>query len=321
MIPYEYASDHYLVQTMTGPPQILGPEWLSLGGKCHSFMRFCHASDENGNGTVFGDGFVTAAQVGIQVTTNMNGRARVTGGSKYTFMVAEPVNAYLNAHGQFTLSGPTDWNSVRLHNATLNLDVWASNPFAGQMTTPIVLLPGNMYILYISGGRDNRQAGDPSTTTNLVAAEVTLQGALLGFGELFDTTVPRSRVPVTVAIHQSGSIVDAKVTGMTDSGRFSTYTLVRGDVEVVVKPDTFLSRRVTMTVTDQPSYLPYMVFANGDINNDNEVGPADFALLAMAFGSFDGDPNYTNAADLNDDGEVGPADFAILASNFGSFGE
>lgn len=55
----------------------------------------------------------------------------------------------------------------------------------------------------------------------------------------------------------------------------------------------------------------------GDINSDDEVGPADFALLAAAFGSFVGDPNYDANADLNGDGEVGPADFAILSANFG----
>lgn len=55
----------------------------------------------------------------------------------------------------------------------------------------------------------------------------------------------------------------------------------------------------------------------GDINGDNEVGPADFSLLAAAFGSFVGDPNYNAAADINGDEEVGPADFAILSANFG----
>lgn len=55
----------------------------------------------------------------------------------------------------------------------------------------------------------------------------------------------------------------------------------------------------------------------GDVNGDGEVGPADFALLAAAFGSFVGDPTYNADADLNRDGEVGPGDFAILARNFG----
>lgn len=60
---------------------------------------------------------------------------------------------------------------------------------------------------------------------------------------------------------------------------------------------------------------------NGDINNDNEIGPADFAALSAAFGSFLGDANFNALADLNGDDEVGPADFAKLAENFGQFGD
>lgn len=58
----------------------------------------------------------------------------------------------------------------------------------------------------------------------------------------------------------------------------------------------------------------------GDANRDNEVGPADFALLAQAFGSFAGDANWDADCDFNWDGEVGPADFSILAAEFGNFG-
>lgn len=57
-----------------------------------------------------------------------------------------------------------------------------------------------------------------------------------------------------------------------------------------------------------------------DINKDNEVGPADFATFAAAFGAFPDDTNWDADCDLNWDGEVGPADFAILAAEFGTFG-
>lgn len=67
--------------------------------------------------------------------------------------------------------------------------------------------------------------------------------------------------------------------------------------------------------------LGLVELVNGDINDDNEVGPADFSLITAAFGSFDGDPNFSAACDLNGDGEVGPADFAILSANFGQFGD
>lgn len=60
---------------------------------------------------------------------------------------------------------------------------------------------------------------------------------------------------------------------------------------------------------------------NGDVNGDNEVGPADFTQLSASFGKMLGDPGFNINADLNGDDEVGPADFTILSSNFGQIGD
>lgn len=60
---------------------------------------------------------------------------------------------------------------------------------------------------------------------------------------------------------------------------------------------------------------------NGDVDNDNEVGPGDFGALSAAFGSVDGDSNWNAMADLDEDGEVGPSDFGILSANFGEAGD
>jgi hypothetical protein len=55
----------------------------------------------------------------------------------------------------------------------------------------------------------------------------------------------------------------------------------------------------------------------GDINNDGHVGDQDLVLLAAAFGSVTGDPNYSSACDLNGDGRVDVSDLLILAGNWG----
>lgn len=60
---------------------------------------------------------------------------------------------------------------------------------------------------------------------------------------------------------------------------------------------------------------------NGDCNNDNEVGAADFSMLAAAYDSVVGDANYSIMTDLNEDGEVGAADFSILAANYDEVGD
>jgi parallel beta-helix repeat protein len=55
----------------------------------------------------------------------------------------------------------------------------------------------------------------------------------------------------------------------------------------------------------------------GDANGDFKVGPADFALLAAAYGTIPGMPKWDMYADFNCDDKVGPPDFAILAKYYG----
>jgi hypothetical protein len=55
----------------------------------------------------------------------------------------------------------------------------------------------------------------------------------------------------------------------------------------------------------------------GDINGDGRVDVSDLLLLAMAFGSLSGDPNYNPACDFNADGAVDVSDLLIMASNWG----
>jgi hypothetical protein len=59
------------------------------------------------------------------------------------------------------------------------------------------------------------------------------------------------------------------------------------------------------------SWLP------GDINHDGVVDLHDLAILAAAYGSKPGDPNWNPAADLNNDGVVNLLDLQILASEYG----
>ena len=55
----------------------------------------------------------------------------------------------------------------------------------------------------------------------------------------------------------------------------------------------------------------------GDINGDGHVDTADLLVLAAAWGSHVGDPNYRLACDLNGDGSVDVVDLLILADSWG----
>jgi hypothetical protein len=62
---------------------------------------------------------------------------------------------------------------------------------------------------------------------------------------------------------------------------------------------------------DDPIRIP------GDLNNDGNVGLDDLAVLAKAFGSKPGDPNWNPVADIRGDGRVDLEDLVILASHYG----
>jgi hypothetical protein len=57
-----------------------------------------------------------------------------------------------------------------------------------------------------------------------------------------------------------------------------------------------------------------LTLINGDVDQDNEVGPGDFELVISQFGG-------VGSADCDHDGEVGPGDFEIVVRNFGRVGD
>jgi hypothetical protein len=58
----------------------------------------------------------------------------------------------------------------------------------------------------------------------------------------------------------------------------------------------------------------------GDVNHDGKVDILDLALVAKAFGSKPGDPNWNPDADVYPDGLIDIRDMAIVAKNFGKTG-
>jgi parallel beta-helix repeat protein len=58
-------------------------------------------------------------------------------------------------------------------------------------------------------------------------------------------------------------------------------------------------------------------FVFGDLNHDGKVDIKDIHLVASAFGSSQGDPNWNPVADVNLDGKVDIRDVALVAKNYG----
>lgn len=119
----------------------------------------------------------------------------------------------------------------------------------------------------------------------------------------------------------NGNVVDVKNVVLGAGGTYSFITTARGNnYAVAAKGSHWLRQAVTVNLGSSPVTANFGLI-NGDVNDDNEVGPADFTILSGAFGSMLGDPNYVAGADLNEDEEVGPADFTILSASFGNQGD
>jgi len=84
------------------------------------------------------------------------------------------------------------------------------------------------------------------------------------------------------------------------SGQYTAYSTSR-----------YLNRPVATNSTT------FTIFLLGDINGDGIINVLDAILLAKAFGSKPGDPNWDPRADLNKDNAVNVLDAIILAANFG----
>jgi len=77
----------------------------------------------------------------------------------------------------------------------------------------------------------------------------------------------------------------------------------------------------TSIQTDYETRITFYTLAQpliGDINGDGIVDIFDVVILAKAFGSKPGDPNWNQAADLNSDDVVDIFDVVTIAKNFGS---
>lgn len=252
---------------------------------------------------LFGNGFVQGAR-GIA-----SDESRIYAGRNST----QAVTRFVASTGEYRGLVAAGWA-----NSVLGIDVYGTDMMLIRST-------------FLSGGqgvmRFERSTG---TYKGLLGANFNLSGAGIAVEQpaLVSGTLTLQdysggpRLVLWEVVDGSGNVLDSGTIGPTTGGAFSFRTYARGTFDVKLKASHWLKRANTAVniARGGASGLSFSLL-NGDVNNDNEVGPADFSLLSAAFGSFLGDPNYDAEADLNGDEEVGPADFAILAANFGEFGD
>jgi len=85
----------------------------------------------------------------------------------------------------------------------------------------------------------------------------------------------------------------------TGMGNYTIYTTSHYKVQNAYAASTFLAKLIC------------------DFNEDGKIGPYDFALFSLTYGSTPEDPDWLPEADFDNNQKIGPYDFAILALNYG----
>jgi hypothetical protein len=131
-----------------------------------------------------------------------------------------------------------------------------------------------------------------------------------GSDESFDVTVyANSQVIGTQPVFlPSGSSNDLSFTWNTNGIPFDNYTITAYASPVSGENDT---------TNNAYSGGWVVVTIPGDLNGDFKVNLEDLVLLALAYGSKPGDPNWNPNADIDNSGTVGLSDLVILALHYG----
>ncbi|HTQ11227.1 MAG TPA: dockerin type I domain-containing protein, partial [Fimbriimonadaceae bacterium] len=150
--------------------------------------------------------------------------------------------------------------------------------------------------------------------TKIVKGTVTLQ----------NYSVSPNGVAVKLQIRHVGSTtaLDSQSVVLDSSGSFQmATTLAAGTYDIAVKGAHWLREKLGSKAIGS-SGLSGLQFSlvNGDINGDNTVSLADFAILKQAYGSTAGQSNWNPNADLDGNGSVGLSDFGILKVRYGQSG-
>lgn len=83
-----------------------------------------------------------------------------------------------------------------------------------------------------------------------------------------------------------------------------------------------LTIRISPYVTEITDFGINIMFSGlsrppSDINQDGKVDIRDIAIVACAYGSISGDPNWNSLADTNEDGKIDIHDIAFVTQDFG----
>ena len=214
-----------------------------------------------------------------------------------------------------------------------------TNDTAGQSLT----LTGNFALfngMNVSGPWTltiaDRNAGSTGSFSgfsfNVAPTTGTLTGniALEGVDDLSATNAAAPLGTFHIGLRAPGSLTEVRGYNVTlntasgsASGSYSIPDVPTGTYDVWIKGSKNLAVLVPNVVISTAGATVSDVLLNGgDVDNDNTVGPTDFATFVSVYNSSAAIPGtgYDPAADFNFDGAVDPTDFNIFVGDYNTAG-
>lgn len=138
---------------------------------------------------------------------------------------------------------------------------------------------------------------------------------------------PSWSVPLAVTLECGVSTLPGVYTYDVTTDQFGTFTFTHvvsytSTCDFRVKnPHTLRNVKYNVTINAGDNYVDLGTLREGDANNDNRVSLVDFSILATAYDTGPGHPNFDPRADFNENDWIEIADFSLLATNYDTHGD
>lgn len=137
--------------------------------------------------------------------------------------------------------------------------------------------------------------------------------AYVGIRSATDTT-KTDILTFTIDIPDSGVYTGLSLAGLTAGNQYLA----------VIKPTVQLAKAVNFTMSPSVTELnngKAIAFLTGDINQDNVINSADYAIVRTVLGTNSKSANWNVSADFNKDGVINLLDIVIIIKNMGQIGD
>lgn len=128
------------------------------------------------------------------------------------------------------------------------------------------------------------------------------------------TTTPKYVLSFTIDLPDSGLFSGLSLAGLTAGSRYTAY--IKGPAQIATSSAFTMSPSITYLNNLQPINLK-----TGDLNEDNVINSADYAIAKASLGAIAGMPLWNDNIDFNRDGVINSFDLAIILKNMSQTGQ